>query len=245
MPQKKYTPDILVEILQDFYQKEGRAPKQSDNVVRSSVLIRYFGSFNAALTAANIPIYQKIKHGMAHCSFCSVEFRKTYETHRFCSKQCYDDSITSDKVEKKFSVTREQWKEELKQKSIKYFNQEFEVLGWDTKRKRVLAEQNNCCARCGLAEWLEEPLTLEVDHKDGNRENHLRDNLEALCPNCHSLTHTWRGRNTRNKNVSDDDIIKEYVKNGGNIRQTLICLGLSPKGGNYDRIKKIINEMVT
>lgn len=35
-------------------------------------------------------------------------------------------------------------------------------------------------------------LTFEIHHKDGNRKNNKRENVELLCPNCHSLTKYWR-----------------------------------------------------
>lgn len=43
------------------------------------------------------------------------------------------------------------------------------------------------CELCGLSEWLGEPLTLELHHKDGNHFNNELDNLQILCPNCHSI----------------------------------------------------------
>ena len=39
------------------------------------------------------------------------------------------------------------------------------------------------------------PEGLEVDHIDGNSENHREDNLRMLCPNCHSLTNTYKSLN--------------------------------------------------
>jgi Zn finger protein HypA/HybF involved in hydrogenase expression len=64
-------------------------------------------------------------------------------------------------------------------------------------RRKVLEEQNYRCNRCGIDEWLGQPISFELEHKDGVRTNNERINLEALCPNCHSLTPTWRGRNRR------------------------------------------------
>jgi hypothetical protein len=50
------------------------------------------------------------------------------------------------------------------------------------------------CSSCGLRDWLGKPISLELNHKDGNGYNHALSNLELLCPNCHSQTHTYRNR---------------------------------------------------
>jgi 5-methylcytosine-specific restriction endonuclease McrA len=53
------------------------------------------------------------------------------------------------------------------------------------------------CQRCGLAEWRGKPLSIHLDHINGvNRDNRL-ENLRMLCPNCHSQTQTFSGRNVR------------------------------------------------
>ena len=90
-----------------------------------------------------------------------------------------------------------------------------------------------------------EPIPLEIEHKDGNHQNNVRDNLEALCPNCHSLTDTWRGRNktkdNSNKNkISDEELVDAFLATG-NIRQCLIRIGLAPKGTNYGRVKRCLS----
>lgn len=74
----------------------------------------------------------------------------------------------------------------------KYADTKFGDLSFGQKKRRVKEEQEFCCNRCKLSSWLDEPIKLEVEHKDGNNKNNCRDNLEALCPNCHSLTPTWR-----------------------------------------------------
>ena len=48
------------------------------------------------------------------------------------------------------------------------------------------------CAGCGLGPaWQDRPLTLAVDHIDGEWRNNALDNLRFLCPNCHAQTATW------------------------------------------------------
>ncbi|MFH8575897.1 HNH endonuclease [Streptomyces zaomyceticus] len=48
------------------------------------------------------------------------------------------------------------------------------------------------CADCGIGtEWLGKPMTLEIDHINGDWADDRRDNLRLLCPNCHATTDTW------------------------------------------------------
>lgn len=50
------------------------------------------------------------------------------------------------------------------------------------------------CEECGIKKWNKKPISLELNHKDGNNGNHKLENLELLCPNCHSQTSTYRSK---------------------------------------------------
>lgn len=52
--------------------------------------------------------------------------------------------------------------------------------------------KTNKCEICGVDEWCGKPLNCELHHKDGNTHNHALDNLEIVCPNCHSQTDSFR-----------------------------------------------------
>jgi HNH endonuclease len=66
-------------------------------------------------------------------------------------------------------------------------------------KKRLLREGllPNACAVCGISEWQGRPLVLELDHINGIGDDHRFENLRLLCPNCHSQTDTYCGRNIR------------------------------------------------
>lgn len=65
-------------------------------------------------------------------------------------------------------------------------------------RIRLLEEgyKEHRCENCGLTEWLGRPIPLELHHKDGNRFNNTLENFQLLCPNCHALTDSYRGKNS-------------------------------------------------
>ena len=64
-------------------------------------------------------------------------------------------------------------------------------------RKRLIKEgiKDEKCEVCGITDWNGMKLSFELDHINGDRTNHKLDNLRIICPNCHSQTHTYRGKN--------------------------------------------------
>lgn len=55
------------------------------------------------------------------------------------------------------------------------------------------------CERCHRTKWLGKDIPLELHHKDGNHFNNFLKNIEILCPNCHSFTDNYRGKNISQK----------------------------------------------
>ena len=64
-------------------------------------------------------------------------------------------------------------------------------------RKYLFIKYHNKCARCGWSEINKTSgkVPLEVEHIDGSHINNKEENLILICPNCHSLTSTYRALN--------------------------------------------------
>lgn len=64
-------------------------------------------------------------------------------------------------------------------------------------KKRLIREGvlQNKCAICSISEWNKQPITMQLDHMNGDSSDHRLENVRLLCPNCHSQTDTWCGKN--------------------------------------------------
>lgn len=116
------------------------------------------------------------------------------------------------------------------------------VLRGYVERHKVIPYK---CEVCGCdGHWQNGIISLELDHIDGDNTNNEISNLHYLCPNCHALTKTYRGKNKniQSKVTVTDTQLLLALRSSPNIRQALIKVGLAPMGANYSRAKKILEE---
>lgn len=59
--------------------------------------------------------------------------------------------------------------------------------------------KENRCECCGITKWNGKPLVMQLHHIDGNNKNNSLDNLQMLCPNCHSQTENYCGLANKKK----------------------------------------------
>ncbi len=85
------------------------------------------------------------------------------------------------------------------------------------------------CSECKLDRWQNCPIPLELDHIDGDVHNNLLSNLRLLCPNCHALTSTYRGRNTRYSHIPSIAEINKGIQNLRSVSAYARARGVSPE----------------
>jgi 5-methylcytosine-specific restriction endonuclease McrA len=82
-----------------------------------------------------------------------------------------------------------------------YFAENTAHTGADTRtrirREGLLPYRCSICGNSGR--WNEQELTLEIDHINGDHFDNRLANLRFLCPNCHSQTQTYGGKNARTR----------------------------------------------
>lgn len=91
-----------------------------------------------------------------------------------------------------------------------------------TKLKKRLFRENvkeYRCEKCGISEWNGEPITLELHHINGNHNDNHLENLQILCPNCHSQTKTFAGKK---KNMGDEDVINKLLEREKQRKQEIL-----------------------
>ena len=81
-----------------------------------------------------------------------------------------------------------------KKRPIEYYLRENVDCDSKNLKRRLIKEglKEDKCEMCGIGnEWNGKPLTLQLDHINGDHSDNRLENLRILCPNCHSQTSTW------------------------------------------------------
>lgn len=74
-------------------------------------------------------------------------------------------------------------------------NVDYRQSAWRLRKALIESGMKYQCVKCGLEEnWQNKELRLQINHKNGKCNDDSKDNLEFLCPNCHSQTANF-GRN--------------------------------------------------
>lgn len=114
------------------------------------------------------------------CINCGKQVK---ERNKFCSINC--------QKEYEYKVYIDKWKNNLETGLRGEYQISMHI------KKYLFEKYDNKCARCGWGKRniYTGNIPLEIEHIDGNYKNNKEENLILICPNCHSLTSTYKGAN--------------------------------------------------
>lgn len=115
----------------------------------------------------------------SNCLYCNISLKGSNKNKKYCSRYCCDTHfklLQFEKVEAGIQLS-----------SI-------------SMKKYLIYKHGNECMECGWNKInkVTGNVPIELEHIDGNSENNNLDNLKLLCPNCHSLTPTYKALNIGN-----------------------------------------------
>jgi hypothetical protein len=120
---------------------------------------------------------------MKKCLSCSTKLED--ENKKYCNTKCQNDY--------RYKLFIDNWK-------LGNHNGMRGKTSTSHHIRRYLFEKNNSsCSECGWSKRnkFTNKIPLELEHIDGDFSNNNENNLKLLCPNCHSLTATWKGANKK------------------------------------------------
>lgn len=117
-----------------------------------------------------------------NCLCCGIECKCSHQkTNKFCSVQCTRDY---------------QYKEYITEWKAGNVDGRKGVSQTSNYIRRYLSEKyNETCQSCGISDWNGKPITMQLEHLDGDSRNNAEENLSLLCPNCHTQTPFYGSKN--------------------------------------------------
>jgi len=121
-------------------------------------------------------------------------------------RAAYESGMSMRECLRRFNCSRGAWQSAVKRGAIVQREwripiEDLLVKGRNTARghlKKRLVDaglKENRCEQCGITEWQGQPLAMQLHHINGDGTDNRIENLQFLCPNCHSQTETYGGRN--------------------------------------------------
>lgn len=124
--------------------------------------------------------------------------------------QAYEDGMSMRECRAVFGFSSDAWRDAVNRGVIVARDhriplEELLVIGRPTSRGHLKARlidaglKDDRCEACGLTSWRGKPIGLQLHHRNGDGTDNRLENLQFLCPNCHSQTDTYGGRNGHRK----------------------------------------------
>jgi transcriptional regulator with XRE-family HTH domain len=97
-------------------------------------------------------------------------------------------------------------------KQRKHKRKPYDEVSLQRKKEILIEERGRLCEKCGwcAVNPFSGIVPVQVHHKDGDRDNNTRENLEILCPNCHSMTEKYMFHGQSHKGTWGQKGTKRY-----------------------------------
>ncbi len=127
------------------------------------------------------------------CLYCSTPIKfECRLVNKFCNHSCRARFINPIKSTTKIDRGKIQ-----KEQRLERFKQGL-ITERPTLKKHLVAERGWSCQSCNQSTWMGIKIPLEIDHINGFANNNIPENLRLLCPNCHAIQPTSKGKNRGN-----------------------------------------------
>lgn len=175
----KITASLQKSIRISEYNLQPKKCKQCSNILTYNNRHKIFCNKSCAATFNNLKKGNRKTPTKWNCISCNTEHATVeWRVGKYCNLQC--------QANYQFTQLIENW---LSNKAS---------IGQRTIKRYIIEHDGYRCTECNISDWKNKPITLELEHKDGNSENNTYDNLCLLCPNCHSQTITYKSKNNGN-----------------------------------------------
>lgn len=139
------------------------------------------------------------RHGTSPCNclYCNVKLKTS--SRKFCSRHCECQYNYEQYIKKWLAGEISGWV------NHKTYGGYKEAIGISRYIIRWIKEtRGEKCEECGWdkVNKFHGNVPIELEHIDGNRKNNKPNNLKLLCPNCHSLTSTYRALNIKRAHIA-------------------------------------------
>lgn len=136
--------------------------------------------FCSSSCAAKFNNRLRIRKAKPDCPNCNVKLSNHQKT--YCSNKCQGEYQYKIEIKPRFDLGA--------------------IQDRNTLRRILNKENGSKCSICLIEDWNNAPIVFEVDHINGDASNNLPENLRLVCPNCHSQTEFYKGRNRGNGRIS-------------------------------------------
>lgn len=176
----------------DGFKRIVDAAKRGRETQRKKFLEKYNNDPVYCLYCNEILPYAKRKNKFCNHT-CAGFYNNKNNKHIIKEKFCLNCGFAITGKGKKFCSTKCDNEYTFKQRED-VFNKRG-ILSIRTIKKILKRKHGHKCQTCKNDSWNNKPIPLEIEHKDGNSDNNMPENLELICPNCHAQTDTYKSKN--------------------------------------------------